>query len=179
MTGQNVNRAFLVCDHDGATAVSDDLKVRLGVLLGLRGYATEVVELGRSDAAPCRGCLLCLTKHPGECVTKDVLGDLVRRMNAVRDDSITVFITPVVFGHPSSIIKNAIDRGAGSRTLQVFVGYGEDIDEEEESTFIDLIARHRGSADIVHPGMEKEFLGYVTRSEHDNASICDALKERL
>jgi len=172
-------RAFVVADRDGSSALSADFKYRLLSLLGEKRYFVDTGELGRDDAAPCRGCLLCLTKHPGECVTKDRLGGLVRRMHAVRDDSITVFITPVVFGHPSSVIKNAIDRGAGSRTLQVFIGYGQDIDPEEESTFIDLIARHRGSADIVHPGMEKEFFVHVTRSEGDSAAICEALKERL
>ncbi len=62
----------------------------------------------------------------------------------------------LLFGHFGSIVKNAMDRGLGSHNWQVIIGYGSDIDDEEKNTFIDLIVKHSGSANIVHPGMVRQ-----------------------
>jgi hypothetical protein len=58
----------------------------------------------------------------------------------------------------------------------VIVGFGQDIDDEERSTFIDLTAKHRGKADIVHPGMDRQVDVFVSRSIEDNTRTCEALK---
>ena len=179
MSTRTLKNAVIICDREGATALSDDLKHRVVGLLGTTGYRTETVELTRGDAAPCRGCLSCFTKHPGRCVSSDVVGDLMHRMHLERDETITIHLTPVLFGHPSSVIKNALDRGTGSHRLQVIIGYGEDIDAEEESTFIDITAAHCGAADIVHPGMVREAMAFVTRSPDENVSLCSVLQECL
>ncbi len=179
MSTRTEKNAVIICDCEAATALSDDLKHRVVALLETRGYRTEMVELTRSDAAPCRGCLLCLTKHPGRCVSNDAVGDLMHRMRHELEESITLYLTPVLFGHPSSVIKNALDRGTGSHLLQVIIGYGEDVDAEEESTFVDITAKHCGAADIVHPGMVHEAMAFVARSVEDNAFVCTALQECL
>lgn len=123
---------------------------------------------------PCLGisCFHCVTKHPEECVSKDAVFPIKKN---VRQYDLTIFLTPVLFGHFSSPIKNAIDRGAGSHNWQIIIGYGSDIDDEEKSTFIGLTVKHRGSADIVHPGMDKQVDVFVTRSAEDSHAICDAL----
>lgn len=72
----------------------------------------------------------------------------------------------LLFGHFGSIVKNAMDRGLGS-----------DIDDEEKNTFIDLIVKHSGSADIVHPGMVRHADVFVTMSTSDNIAICEAIKK--
>jgi len=89
----------------------------------------------------------------------------------------TIFLTPVLFGHFGSTIKSAIDRGCGNQNLQVVVGYGDDIDDEEKSTFIDLTRKHRGVADIVHPGFDKQVDVYLTTSSEDSGAICEAFKK--
>jgi multimeric flavodoxin WrbA len=172
-------RAFVIVDRDSATVLSVDLVRRLTSLLRQRGYEVRQVELCRGEAAPCRGCLLCLTKHPGRCVSSDTVADLVQELRGERHDAITITVTPVAFGHPSSTIKNAMDRGAESPRLQVVIGYGEDIVAEEASTFIDITDKHCGAADIVHPGMVREAMAFVTRTPEDSAKICDVLEERL
>lgn len=174
-----VRKAFIIHDIEAPSALSADLVTRLVHLLAHVEHGVEVVGLCRGDAAPCRGCLLCLTKHPGSCVSKDTVGSLVQRMHVDPAESITVFISPVVFGHPSSVIKNALDRGTGSHNVQVVVGFGEDIDPEEGSTFVDMTMKHCGAADIVHPGMVAAAMAFVTRSVDGNDSICRALQERL
>ena len=169
-------QVVLVTDRDWVTALSQDLVAVIVAGLRERGHEVRLLELGREDAAPCRGCLLCFTEHPGECVSKDAVNQLIRAEHVRREPAATVFVTPVLFGHPRSTIKNAIDRGAASRYLQIIVGYGEDIDDEEKSTFIDLFAKHRGKMDVVHPGVDREVVAFVARSEAESALVCEALR---
>lgn len=165
--------ALLLLDKDAKTGLSEDLKAKLVRTLEEKGYHVETFELGRNEAYPCLGCLLCLTKHPGECVSKDTVNEL--RKN-VKKYSATFFLTPVVFGHPSSTIANAMNRGTGCHDWQVIIGFGDDIDSEERSTFIDLVVKHRGKADIVHPGMDSRVDAFVSTSVEDNGAICEALR---
>lgn len=163
--------AIFIIDKDKKTELSEDLKVKLYKIFDDKGYKNETVEIGKDEALPCLGCFQCPT---GECVRKDTVNQI--RKNIRRYD-LTVFMTPVLFGHFSAVIKNAIDRGAGSHNWQIIIGYGSDIDDEEKSIFMDLTAKHRGSADIVHPGMDRYVYVYVTRSAEDSTVICEALKK--
>ncbi len=166
--------ALLVADKDSRSELSDALMANVVSILKASGAAVEVVELAAGDSAPCLGCLLCLTRHPGECVSKDLVNELKKR---AQQHSMTIFLTPVTFGHFGSTIKNAIDRIGGSHNLQIVIGYGERVDDEESSTFIDLTAKHRGARDVVHPGMDKQVDVFVSRSRQDNERICEAFKQ--
>jgi multimeric flavodoxin WrbA len=166
--------ALLILDKDSKTELSEDLKAKICRILKEKGHRIETVELGKNEVAPCLGldCFQCVTKHPGECVSKDAVYPIKKN---IRKYDLALFLTPVLFGHFSSPVKNAIDRGAGSHNRQVIIGYGNNIDDEEKSTFIDLTAKHRGNADIVHPGMDRQVDVFVTRSVEENTTICEAL----
>jgi hypothetical protein len=53
------------------------------------------------------------------------------------------------------------------------------VNDEEKNTFIDLIAKHRGKADIVHPDMDKQVDVFVSKSIEDNSAIIDAIKGKV
>jgi len=161
-------------DKDSKTGLSDDLKVRITKTLKDNGHQVDLFELGKNDVTPCLGCLLCLTKHPGECVNKDIVNEI--RKNVTKY-SATFYLTPVLFGHYSSTIASPMNKATGSHNFQVIIGYGENINDEEKSTFIDLTAKHRGEKDIVHPGMDRQVDVFVSRSAEDTTKICEALKE--
>ncbi len=163
-----MNALFFV-DREAKTELSENLQESIVGMLKDKGHNIELVELGKNDAAPCLGCLLCITKNAGECVTKDIVNKY--KVKSHKYD-MTIYLTPVLFGHFSSTIKNAIDRGTGSPNLQVIIGYGSDIYDEEKSTFIDLTAKHRGKADVVHPGIDRQVDVYLTVSAGDNSAIC-------
>ncbi len=169
-----IMNALLVSDKDVITGLSEDLKTNIYKIFDEKGYRIETIELGKNEVAPCLGldCMKCVTKHAGECVSKDAVYPIKKN---IRKYDLTVFLTPVLFGHFSSGIKNAMDRGTGSQNWQVIIGYGTDIDDEEKSTFIDLTAKHRGSKDIVHSGMDRQVDVFVTSSAEDNAGICEVL----
>ena len=166
--------ALFVLDKDTKTELSEDLKAKIYQIIGTKGYQIKTVELEKNDVAPCLGldCFYCVDKHPMECVSKDAVYPIKKN---IRKYDLTVFLTPVLFGHFPSCIKNALDRGAGSHNWQIIIGCGNDIDDEEKNTFIDLTAKHRGSKDVVHPGMDRRVDVYLTRSIEDNTVICESL----
>lgn len=174
--GGTAMKAVVFSDGDARTALSEDLRAGIVRALIEAGCQVEAIELEKDYTAPCLGCFLCVTERRGACVHTDVVAEVKRD---VLRYGLTVYLTPVVFGHFSSTVKNALDRGTGSREWQVVVGYGSDIDEEEESTFVDLTAEHRGAADIVHPGMDVQVDVYVTQSPEENATICERLRGGL
>jgi multimeric flavodoxin WrbA len=167
---------IFMLDKDTKTELSEGLKTRILEIVKEKGHTIEVVELGKYDVFPCLGCFSCVTKHPRKCVNKDMVFEIKRN---VQRYELTIYMTPVIFGHFSSAIKIAIDKGTGSNNLQIIIGFGDDIDNEEKNTFIDLTAKHRGSADIVHPGMDKQVDVYITTSLEDNTAICQVLKNYL
>ncbi len=164
--------ASLIMDREAKTPLSEDLETNIRMILVQRGHKVDVFELRKDDARPCLGCFLCLTKHPGECVSDDIVGKIIKDRKKY---DLSIYLTPILFGHFSSTIKNAKDRGTGSHNWQIIIGYGNGIDEEERNTFIDLTAKHRGNADIVHPGMDRQVDVFVTQCVEDNAAIYEAL----
>ena len=165
---------LLILDKDSKTELSEDLRTEICRILTSKGHRIETAELEKNKVYPCLGldCFHCVTKHPMECISKDAVYPLKKN---IREYDLAIFLTPVLFGHFSSCIKNALDRGAGSHRWQVIIGYGKDIDDEEKSTFIDLTAKHRGNKDVVHPGMDRQVDVYVTQSTEDNSAICESV----
>ncbi len=173
---------LLVLDRDSKTPVSEGLRVLVARLAEKRGLAIEEVELAREEVPPCIGCLNCLTKHPGRCINQQAFALLTEKALGRR---LVVFLTPALFGTSCSTIKNVLDRGGlvlreHKTCVQLLVGYGEEITEEEESTFVDIPGRHLGKADIVHPLLAEDRIeALVTRSAADNERICSAVEEML
>jgi hypothetical protein len=60
--------------------------------------------------------------------------------------------------------------------MKLIIGYGDDVDDEEKSTFLDIIARHRGSADVVHPDKKETIKVFVTRSIDDTKAACEEIR---
>ena len=169
-------KAVIISDSDSKTELSKNLTAGIVSVLTENGNQVRSVELEKDRVAPCLGCFLCATKHRGECVSRDIVGQIRRDVQQL---GLTVFVTPVLFGHFSSTLKNAVDRGTGSREWQIVIGYADEIDDEEKNTFLDLTAKHRGSADIVHPGMDSRVDVHVTQSLEENAAICESLGRDL
>lgn len=165
---------ILILYKDAETRLAEDLKERLLRMLKEKAHQVEVVELRKDDVTPCLGCFFCFTKFMGICDSRDRIAEI--RNHANRYD-MTIFLTPVIFGHFGATVKCAIDRGCGGHNLQVIVGYGDILDDEEKSTFIDLTRKHRGAVDVVHPGLDKQVDVHLTTSIEDSAAICEAFKQ--
>ncbi|MBA7511519.1 hypothetical protein ES705_03515 [subsurface metagenome] len=133
-------------------------EIMLEELKKLNWDATSIV-LEDINIAYCTGCFGCWVQTPGECVIKDYEETIVRKM--VQSDLI-IYITPIVFGGYSSILKKALDRQI-SRVLPYFtkiegevhhkkryekeqsllsIGILDKPDAEKEEVFKTLVARN-------------------------------------
>ena len=85
----------------------------------LKNLNWEVISivLENKNLAYCTGCFGCWIQTPGECVIKDFEENVVRDM--IHSDLI-IYLTPIVFGGYSSILKKALDRQIG-RVLPYFI----------------------------------------------------------
>jgi multimeric flavodoxin WrbA len=164
-------------DRDSRTALSDDLLEKVYALAAENGHTIESIELDRNDVAACTGCLRCWTEQTRECVSRDTLGDMTRHKKSC---GIVLYLTPVMFGSMISTVKNALDKDDHLFTnrdrMKLIIGYGDDVDDEEKSTFLDIIARHRGSADVVHPDKKETIKVFVTRSIEDTDAACEEIR---
>jgi multimeric flavodoxin WrbA len=167
---------MFILDSDRRTSLSDDLTRRIEEMARAKGRRVAAVELRRADTPPCTGCWHCMTKHPGRCTYDRSFRGIA---SLARGCPVVVFMAPVRFGTFSSTMKNIIDRGGlitdNQRCLQVVIGYAQEATDEERSTFIDLIAKHRGKADVVHPQVGEAFEVHFTRRPEDNHDICERL----
>ncbi len=173
----------LLClqDADKASDLSKDLVARLGQAVRAGGHELEVVALARGELAYCLGCLRCWYSEQGKCVSRDKLSRLEDRLP---EFDLLLFLTPILFGTFSAELKTPIEKGFSSKLSlgrlypRLIVGYGEDLDEEEVSCFLDITRKHNGAVDIVHPelsGLSVE--AHVTRSREDNTALLQRVEQ--
>ncbi len=167
-------RLLVLHDAERACEISEDLIERLRAL-----GQVERVDLRRGDLAWCVGCLKCWSGGTGVCVARDRMPELEARLEGA---VAVVFLTAVVFGSFSAVIKNTVDKGFGANLCtevhypQLVVGFGADITPDEEQTFLDLTLEHRGPRDVVHPELAGVPVdAVVTRSVEDNPAIVQRL----
>jgi multimeric flavodoxin WrbA len=160
-------KAAVVSDKDYRTGLFVRLKDAVLAFLNEKGFEIELIEVGRDDLAFCMGCFGCWVKKPGECVINDSMAAINR--SYVQSDAF-VYLSPVVFGQVSANIKNAIDRWLpnilpffeirpdgstmhparyGRMPKVVFIGYGEDLSEEDAGLFTDIIKKHRKDCEVL------------------------------
>jgi multimeric flavodoxin WrbA len=72
--------------------------------------ASEIITLREKKISYCRGCFGCWVKTPGVCVIHDDALDISRRM--IQSD-LVVYLTPILFGGYSHLLKAQLDRSIG------------------------------------------------------------------
>ncbi len=147
---------------DGTKSTNNESTMIFDLMLEeLKKLNWEVISIVLEDKniEYCTGCFGCWVQTPGECVIKDFEENVVRDM--VHSDLI-IYLTPIVFGGYSSILKKALDRQIG-RVLPYFVKVNGEVhhskryekqqsilsiglldkhDSEKEDIFKTLVARN-------------------------------------
>ena len=175
---------FCVADPGEGNGLYPELKAEITRSIKKSGHNLELFELERNSVAPCLGCFYCFTKHPGKCVSRDMIPEL--KIKARNCDAI-ILLTPVLFGNFTSPVKNTIDRGLTAELgikkkfpPQYIIGYSGDITSEERNTFIDITRLHMGHADIVHPEFKKMHVeSFVTGSKNEIYDVCGKIEKLL
>ena len=106
----------------------------------------EVISIVLEDKniSYCTGCFGCWVQTPGECVIKDFEENIVKDM--IHSDLI-IYLTPIMFGGYSSILKKALDRQIG-RVLPYFtkvdgeVHHSKRYEKQQSLLSIGLLDKH-------------------------------------
>lgn len=137
-----------------------------------------LIQIDRDDVSPCIGCFGCWIKTPGECVIKDNMIDINKK---IISSDVVIFITPIIFGQYSCNIKNVVDRTLGKnlpffkkfngRTghparyekypVQYVIGCLDKDQEEDKKTFLNTHNKYRRDIKKV----------YISTNEEDMMSI--------
>lgn len=71
------------------------------------GAETTTVFLSEKEIKPCRGCHICWTRGPGQCVISD---DMLQILAVLGNADVIVFASPVYFANISGLLKTFMDR---------------------------------------------------------------------
>lgn len=71
------------------------------------GAETRNLFLTEKEINPCRGCHICWTRGPGQCVISDDALEVLTEMGSA---NIIIFASPVYFGNISGMLKTFMDR---------------------------------------------------------------------
>lgn len=172
-------RALFLFDQDSGGALADDLRGRVLDVLHRKGYDVDVFPLGAADVKPCTGCLRCHIDRLGACVEVDGLSSVNAR---IPETDVVCFVGPIHFGQMGSTIKGAMEKVQTNwlRTRHtVVIGYGDDVSDDEVATFLDIVNKHGGTANVVHPRFQARNEVYAARSVADDCSIGERLESTL
>lgn len=89
------------------TSLAEELARRAEKLFHADGWSSDTIVLRDADVAPCTGCFGCWVRTPGICLIDDA-GRRIARMAMAAD--FLLFVTPIVFGGYSSVLKKGLDR---------------------------------------------------------------------
>ncbi|MBN1800780.1 MAG: flavodoxin family protein [Candidatus Lokiarchaeota archaeon] len=90
-------------DHDESALVLDLILKELEILK----WDITSISLEDKDINFCVGCYGCLVQTPGKCLIKD--DEEIIMKHYVQSD-LLIYLSPIIFGGYSSILKKAIDR---------------------------------------------------------------------
>ena len=85
-------------------------------------HEIEYFRLRDMNINYCRGCWDCWVKTPGKCGIKDEHEMILSRMPNV---DMILYISPVIFGYESSILKTCKDRSIGTAHPYITLHKGE------------------------------------------------------
>lgn len=128
-------------------------------VLRRRDINCDTILLREHEISDCKGCFHCWIKTPGICIIDDY-SRMINKLFVQAD--LAVLLSPLTFGGYSSELKKALDRiipvispyfttidGETHHRKRyqkypslVGVGFTERIDQEEKSTFSDLVQRN-------------------------------------
>ncbi len=179
-------RAYLVSDGEFLTNRQIELSDLIVDFLSEKNFQIEQKTIQRDELQFCRGCFDCWTKTPGECIMKDHIREI---NDTCMKSDVVIYLCPVVFGQFSANMKSAIDRWLpnmlpffmtrkNGSTMhppryedyprQIFIGYADELDDEQAQLFIDISKKHRSNVDIIIDQGENESI----RSQLPKIPLC-------
>jgi multimeric flavodoxin WrbA len=149
---------------------------------------TKVISKEMKDIHPCCGCFNCWLKTPGKCTIND---DYTLMPKYIVENDIYIVISEIKYGCYSSYVKNVIERSIGfllpfmrsykgetHHTIRyknripklIFIGYGENIEEDEKETFKEI-----SKANAINFGSENKYECYIADNMIDIPEILKSI----
>ena len=173
-------KVILFKDKIDEQKLQADILKKLNAVFSEKGYPVTEIEVAKNDVLPCAGCLYCYFKSNGDCIRKDLIWEINK---TIQNYDVIVYLGRTVFGQFHSTMKNINEKTRllkkGWVPLQIAIGYGNDITDEERSTFMDITKKHCGEANIVHPLIPDRVEVFVSSSVKDNAKMEKDLRAML
>ncbi len=146
-----------------------------------KSWSYETVKLEEKSITACRGCFGCWLQTPGICIIDDDARGITRKM--INSD-VVVYLTPIVFGGYSNLLKAQVDRSIGlvhpfftkidgethhrTRYDKYPSIFGIGINEHNDEVVSDLFKKHihRNSINFHSPKSSSEVLS-LSQNEHE------------
>lgn len=149
---------------------------------------TQIVSKEMNNIHPCCGCFKCWLKTPGKCVIND---DYTSIPKLLKENDIFLIISEIKYGCYSSYIKNVIERSLGfllpfmikkinethhivryKRHIPkiIFIGYGEDVSNDEKETFKEI-----SKANAINLGAENNYICHIASDLSDIEKILKSI----
>ncbi len=84
-----------------------DFSLKIKKIINNSSHNLEYFNLQSLSIKPCTGCWYCWWKTPGICSIKDDMEEILKQ---VLKSDLIIFITPLIMGFPSALIKKCLDR---------------------------------------------------------------------
>lgn len=164
---------LIISDEENKIISSQFVKNDFCDIFDKNSIKAELMEIGKDEIAPCIGCFGCWIKTPGECVIKDKMAEINKK---IIGSDVVIFVTPIIFGQYSYSMKNVIDRTLcrnlpffkkiNGRTrhparyekypIQYVIGCIDKNQEEDKKIFLDTHRKYRSNVKKVYIAINKE-----------------------
>ncbi len=131
------------------------------------GAEVEFIKLKNKKINPCSGCYQCWTQTPGECIYKDDMTELRKK---IRNADLVIFSSPLYFFNVTGIMKNFLDRLLPNMKPYMLIKNGQTqhphrYEEDKEQGFVVFSAS--GFPEIEHnfDGLKSSFRCYSNHME--------------
>ena len=178
LNGDDSLNITIINDKENKIVCSEFLNNNFKKIFSGENLNTTLIQIDIDDVSPCIGCFGCWIKTPGECVIKDKMIDINKK---ITNSDVVIFITPIIFGQYSCTIKNVVDRTLSKnlpffkkfngRTghpgryekypVQYVIGCLDEGQEEDKKIFLDTHNKYRRDIKKV----------YISTNEEDIESI--------
>ena len=121
LNGDDSLNITIINDKKNKIICSEFLNTNYKKIFSEENLNTTLIQIDGDDVSPCIGCFGCWIKTPGECVIKDKMIDINKK---IINSDVVIFITPIIFGQYSCNIKNVVDRTL-SKNLPFFKKFND------------------------------------------------------
>lgn len=174
-------KILCIQEKERSTSLSQDLTAKVSKAVEATGNSFKLLNIKNHDLSFCCGCLYCWSNNTDSCIKKDRMPEFKEHLAG---SGLILYLCPILFGSFTPNLKTLIEKGFGCHLgneinyPQLIIGYGKNTSDQERDCFIDIVEKHMGAADIVHPELSDVPIDVmVTGTVKDNDRVLEKIKQ--